>query len=160
MGQTIEWYAIDGTRVNVATAMQVNADVEPEDPMETGEIAVIFDGDSAAILYGDPDRIVAKLRAALAEAERLAKIERDRPDEVALSLRIKNHYDTGTVTTFETVNVPHPPYDEEEREEWEQEHIFPATGTGQEHGDPSYDVTVTGSSQPDLIPVGTTYEFF
>lgn len=78
---------------------------------------------------------------------------------ISLRLQIDNVYDDGTVTTTATVEVPPPPEDEDERSDWEDDHIFPATGTGQAEGDAGYFVTVTASSQSDLIPVGTEFEF-
>jgi len=82
---------------------------------------------------------------------------------VSIGLRIENRYpaigDEPIVTTVERVQVPPPPTDETALHEWEQTHILPHTGTGRTKGDSFYDVEVTASSHPDIIPVGTTYEF-
>jgi hypothetical protein len=155
-----EWFDARYANINVANAARINEDVDPEEPMKVGEIAVVFDGDEAAIFYGHPDTIVAKLRAALAEAERHATAERTRPAEITLDLSIENTYEDGDeVTTTATATLPLPPFGDEEREEWANEHIMPLTGTGKTDGDAWYDVKVTASNMPDLIPVGQTYEF-
>lgn len=82
---------------------------------------------------------------------------------ITLDLRILNTYEDGDeYTTVKCgVEVPPPPVEEysDAYTDWADEHIFPHTGTGRTKGDSWYDVTVTASSAPHLIPVGTTYEF-
>lgn len=89
---------------------------------------------------------------------------------VHLKLEIENVYEDGEeVTTHVEADVPAPslpPWvdtlsdeEEDERNEWEQEHIFPVTGTGKVEGDSAYFVEVLGSSDEALIPVGTKWEF-
>lgn len=43
--------------------------------------------------------------------------------------------------------------------EWDQDHIMPLTGTGRTDGDSWYDVTVTSSDRPDILPIGQTFDF-
>jgi hypothetical protein len=75
---------------------------------------------------------------------------------IDLTLKIENHYASGVVTTTAQAQVSEPPpFDD--RADWEDDEIFPHTGTGKEDGDSAY--FVTSSSRPDLIPVGTEYEF-
>lgn len=158
MSNHIEWAHI-GTGIRVLSAANINAELGPEDPMEVGEIALTADG---VLIYGKADTVVEKLRAALAEAERHAAAEASRPAEITLTLSVRNIYDDDTITTTKTATVPYPPFAEDgsdEAEEWGNEHIMPLTGTGREEGDAYYEVTVTASNQPDLIPVGQTYEF-
>lgn len=81
---------------------------------------------------------------------------------VTITVEIDNTYEDGsTVVTHRTATVPAPAGAEgsDERWNWEHEHIFDLTGTGRTQGDAWYDVEVTASDRPDLIPVGTTYEF-
>lgn len=80
---------------------------------------------------------------------------------VTLQLKIENHYAGGKVRTKATCIVPLPPEDRDsdEYQDWENEFIFAETGTGQTEGDSAYFVEVTASSQPDVIAVGTEYEF-
>ena len=101
-----------------------------------------------------------------ADLAALMKVGRNDPavqEQVTLSLRIENYYlNSGdTVVTTPTVTVPYPPGEEgsDERDAWEYEHIFAATGTGRTDGDATYDVEVIASSDEAAIPVGTTYEF-
>jgi hypothetical protein len=69
MSNHVEWVDARTTAVRVESAEQVNARLDPEDPMRPGEVALVTDG---SILFGDPATIVRALRCALAEAERLA----------------------------------------------------------------------------------------
>ena len=80
---------------------------------------------------------------------------------IALKLEIDNVYEDEKIRTFVETQVPEPPLDRDstEYEEWEQDYIFSTTGTGRTEGDAGYFVTVTDSSRPDLIPVGTEYEY-
>lgn len=81
---------------------------------------------------------------------------------IAVVLEIENHYELyDTVLTTVSTVIDEPPLDKEsdEYEEWEQECIFEHTGTGHTDGDSSYFVTVKESSRPDLLPVGTEFEF-
>jgi hypothetical protein len=83
-------------------------------------------------------------------------------DTVTLTLRIENRYELyPTEITTPTVTVPAPPEDEDSDayDEWTWEHIHDTTGVGHEDGDSWYDVEVTESSRPDLIPVGKTWDF-
>lgn len=84
------------------------------------------------------------------------------PDVITVKLEIENHYEDGDqVTTHVDTTVPPPPDEDDEDavDEWEQNWIFPHTGTGQTEGDSSYFVEVVESSDPEAIPVGTEYEF-
>jgi len=77
-----------------------------------------------------------------------------------IALRIENRYDDGVeveTTAVATVPLPLPAEDTSERTDWEYEHIFPLTGTGQESGDAWYDVEITHSTAPELT--GLTFEF-
>lgn len=82
---------------------------------------------------------------------------------IALALDIENHYDGDIVHTSKYVSVPPPPLhpedEEDEVDEWEQTWIYPHTGTGRTSGNSAYFVTVVGSDNPELIPLGTEYEF-
>lgn len=82
--------------------------------------------------------------------------------QVTLTLHIENDYELGgMVVTTPTVTVPAPPdrADEKAHELWEYNHIFCATGAERTGGDAAYFVTVDESDRPDLIAVGTEYEF-
>jgi hypothetical protein len=87
------------------------------------------------------------------------------PEQIVLTLVIENHYpeDGDVVQTTVETTVPEPPYPPHsyayESDDWEYDHIFCHTGTGRTEGDSAYFVEVTASSRPDLIPVGTKYEF-
>jgi hypothetical protein len=77
-----------------------------------------------------------------------------------VKLRIENWYEDGfKVATEEVVTVPLPlpAEDTGERTDWEYEHIFPHTGTGNESGDAWYDVEIVESTDPELF--GLTFEF-
>lgn len=83
---------------------------------------------------------------------------------VDVELTIENHYELyDTEITVVNATIPPPPAGaepgDEAYDEWEYDEIFCHTGTGREEGDSSYFVKVTKSSRPDLIPVGTEYEF-
>lgn len=79
---------------------------------------------------------------------------------ITFDLAIENTYEGGdTATTTAKVVAPPPPEDPGERDEWAFKHIYPRTGTGRVSGDSWYDATVTASSHPDLLPVGTTFDF-
>lgn len=76
---------------------------------------------------------------------------------VALSLEIMNTYELHEdVTTWVVAVVPKPDPDDTG---WDWDHIQPLTGAGHTDGDAWYDVTVLDSSDPDLILIGTEYEF-
>jgi hypothetical protein len=83
------------------------------------------------------------------------------PPTIALTLTVENVYvELGeTITTFCEVDVPPMPTDPDDRFDWEQEHIFPHTGTGHTSGDAGYFVSVTQTSDPNNIPPGTEFEF-
>ncbi|MGW1040018.1 hypothetical protein [Streptomyces sp. NPDC002547] len=77
-----------------------------------------------------------------------------------VTLRIDNRYEDGVeIETRETATVPLPLPEEgtDERTDWEQDHIFPLTGTGREGVDSWYDVEIVESSAPELV--GKTFEF-
>lgn len=84
-----------------------------------------------------------------------------RPATITVSLTIGNHYELHpSVTTNVTdVTVPAPPPAEPaaRRQQWATEHLLPFTGTGHTDGDSSYDIVITGSSNPDLV--GATFTF-
>jgi hypothetical protein len=83
--------------------------------------------------------------------------------DITISLAIDNTYEDGTTipTVATDVVVPPPPTDRDSGAwvDWSYDHIFERTGTGRTDGDSWYDVKVTASSNPDLIPVGLTFEF-
>ncbi|MEU6572312.1 hypothetical protein [Streptomyces sp. NPDC046805] len=77
-----------------------------------------------------------------------------------VKLRIENTYEDGVevVTSgIATVPLPIPDEDTGDRTDWEYEHIFPHTGTGNESGDAWYDVEIVESTAPELF--GLTFEF-
>lgn len=97
-----------------------------------------------------------------------------------VTLSIENVYDDGSIwTTVETeIEEPPLPYvtetgvthdhepagflteeEEEARSEWEWDVIAQYTGTGREEGEAAYFVEVIESSDQDLLPVGTKFEF-
>ena len=84
---------------------------------------------------------------------------------VEVILHIENHYPEAgeMIRTVVETTIPAPPFPPYtyayEYEDWEQDFVFEHTGTGQEYGESAYFVEVTSSSRPDLIPVGTQYEF-
>jgi len=89
-------------------------------------------------------------------------------DHIYVTLTIDNIYEDGEqIKTVVETTVDPPPYplvpdfdsSSDEFCEWEQEEILQHTGTGKTEGDASYFVEVTESSRPDLIPVGTEFEF-
>ncbi len=78
---------------------------------------------------------------------------------IDVTLIIDNHYPDDKITVTVETQVPAPPaLDTDEYEDWEQDHIFPLTGTGRD-GDSCYFVTVASSSDPAMLPVGTEFEF-
>lgn len=79
---------------------------------------------------------------------------------IRLDLTIDNVYvDHGTITTIkQDVDVPAPPEDPDAFEDWQWEHLFPLAGTNRS-GDAAYFIRVVSSSEPDVIPAGTVYEF-
>lgn len=81
---------------------------------------------------------------------------------VTVDLTIVNTYELhpDQTTYRKDLVIPVPPAeDDPARDDWEQDHIFEQTGTGHTDGDSWYDVTVTASSRPDVLPVGTTFDF-
>jgi len=81
---------------------------------------------------------------------------------ISVTLLIDNFYEGGEKikTTVETtIPAPPPKSDEDAYNDWEYDHIFEHTGTGKEGGNSAYFVTVASSSRPDLLPVGTEFEF-
>jgi hypothetical protein len=81
-----------------------------------------------------------------------------------VSLTIENTYEDGdevVVLKDEEIEDPPTPVDMESDawSEWADDQIYPLTGTGRTEGDSWYNVTVTASSDPNLVPVGTTFEW-
>ena len=81
---------------------------------------------------------------------------------VRVSLEIENRYElAGTIVTrVEDVEIPGPPTLDEgaqDYQDWAYDFIYCFTGTGITWGDSWYDVTVTGSSLPELV--GRTIEW-
>lgn len=96
------------------------------------------------------------------EPGRVCLLEDGHEDVVIdVTLLIDNFYGGDKIkTTVETqVSFPPPDRASDEFNDWEQDEIFQHTGTGQESGDSCYFVTVASSSRPEIIPVGTEYEF-
>lgn len=125
-------------------------------PRATELSAAWIDGFTAGAAYQERTRQVSK-------RDVHQQVHDEKKDAISLELEIENntYKDGNTVTTHARTTVPAPwgKEDSDERSAWEQEYIFPLTGTGRDEGDSWYDVEVTGSDRPDLIPVGTTYEF-
>jgi hypothetical protein len=91
----------------------------------------------------------------------LAK-EREQPATVTVDLTIENTYELypDQTTYRKGLVIPVPPAEEDDAyEDWKYDHIHSQTGVGHEDGDSWYDVTVTASSRPDVLPVGTTFDF-
>jgi hypothetical protein len=74
---------------------------------------------------------------------------------VTVSLTIENTYARyAPVTTYATdVVIPEPPpgLDMDPYDDWAFDHIYCFTGTGRTDGDSWYDVTITASSDPELV---------
>ncbi|WP_432830838.1 hypothetical protein [Dactylosporangium sp. CA-092794] len=82
------------------------------------------------------------------------------PQLATVTLHIENHYERyGMVETTATVTIPVPPADQDSDayDDWCQEHIFAATGTGRTDGDAAYFVRITASTVPALL--GREFEF-
>lgn len=86
----------------------------------------------------------------------------ERADPITLTLKIENIY-VGSDIVHNTVTVPVPepdsPEDRDDTDGWAYDYIYPHTGSGQEKGDAGYFVWVTASSNEQLIPVGTEWEW-
>lgn len=87
---------------------------------------------------------------------------------VALVLRVENSYELhDDITTWCTAVVPRPPVPLSEAGEpeypgygdWAWEHVHPLTGAGHPGGDSWHDVEVLASSDPNVVPVGTRFDF-
>lgn len=80
---------------------------------------------------------------------------------VRIGIKIENTYELyDDVTTYGVVEVTTPPDpDGEAYDDWRDDNIKVWTGVGHTDGDSWYDVTVTHSSHPDVIPVGTTWDW-
>lgn len=81
-----------------------------------------------------------------------------------LTLRVDNHYVDGyKATRYMVVDVELPPMPlpKDDLEDWANEHLFEFTGTdtGRDNVDALYTVTVTASDFPDLVPVGSEFEW-
>lgn len=94
-------------------------------------------------------------------------MEKPRPETVEITARVENFYiDTGDeIVTNPVAVMPAPPGPlptgewevPQDVQDWVDDHLFSMTGTGRTKGDAAYDLTVTASSRPDLVPVGLTY---
>lgn len=90
-------------------------------------------------------------------------------EKIKVKARVKNYYvDLGDeIVTEPEREMPPPPVpltldagqDAPGLEGWIYDHMFAMTGTGRTKGDATYDLEITESSRPDLIPVGWTYEW-
>lgn len=90
---------------------------------------------------------------------------------IAVTLEIDNCYDGEKVRTVVRTDIEPPPVplgtdpkkltDEQEGDlvDWEQDEIFPHTGTGREGGDSAYFVKVIETDDETIIPLGTEFEF-
>ncbi|MFD2024125.1 MULTISPECIES: hypothetical protein [Promicromonospora] len=78
---------------------------------------------------------------------------------ITVDLTIDNFYPGETVQTFVLSAVVGAPesFVEDELQDWATDELFEFTGTGRTHGDSSYDVTITGSSEAALL--GRSFEF-
>lgn len=89
-----------------------------------------------------------------------AELEAAPTATATVTMKINNIYEDGEqITTTVTATIPLPPAgdDEDDRYEWESEHIRPHTGTGHDGGDAGYFVEIIASDVPELL--GQTYEF-
>lgn len=115
----------------------------------------------------DPDdlnRGRKEAKALLEEAEALLGEEieqRNDGDQMNVKLLIDNCYENGEkIRTVVETQIPVPPSASlAALEEWELDYIFVHTGTGRLEGDACYFVTIADSSRPDILPVGTEFEF-
>ncbi len=86
---------------------------------------------------------------------------------VALHARVENYYvgSRSKVVTYPKAELPMPPGPMPQNgqaatpavDAWLHEHLFGMTGTGRTVGDATYDLEVTHSSRPDLVPVGFSH---
>lgn len=79
---------------------------------------------------------------------------------IHLTIRIENHYEEiDTVVVTQEITVGLPPEGDYQDDGWAYDEVYPYTGTGHTTGDSAYFVEVIASSDPDLIPVGTEWEW-
>lgn len=82
---------------------------------------------------------------------------------IVLGLEIDNTYERYDEehTSFSDLVLPTPDEDDiaEDMDGWAVDNIQPFTGVGHEDGDSWYDVLVSASSKPELVPVGTKFDF-
>jgi hypothetical protein len=87
---------------------------------------------------------------------------------IRIAARVENYYlETGdTIPTKPVAELPAPPYPVRQdmtltdaMDAWLQDELFSMTGTGRTKGDATYDLVVTASSRPDLVPVGFTWQW-
>lgn len=86
---------------------------------------------------------------------------------IKIKARVENFYvDLGDeIITESEAELPTPPGplptgDREVSQEiqaWVDEHLFAMTGTGRTKGEATYDLEITESSRPDLVPVGWSF---
>lgn len=92
----------------------------------------------------------------------LSDKDKEEPQTITVDLTIENTYERypDETTYRKGLVIPVPPAKEDDAyEDWKYDHIHSETGVGHEDGDSWYDVTVTASSRPDVLPVGTTFDF-
>lgn len=104
---------------------------------------------------------ISQIKAGLRQQMNHAEFRLEDVELIDVTLDIDNYYDGEPIQTIVNATIPAPPEDQDsdEYQDWEQDYVFEHTGTGRTDGDSCYFVTVTKSSRPDLIPVGTEYEF-
>lgn len=83
---------------------------------------------------------------------------------MTLDLKIENLYVDGyqeTRNVSAQFTAPLIPMSADDLHDWASEHILPLTGTdsGRENVDAFYSVTVKGSDRPDIVPVGSEFEW-
>lgn len=84
------------------------------------------------------------------------------PGQVAFIIAIENTYELyDEVTTYARVVAPVPPADEESDayDTWLHTHVIALTGVGHTDGDSWYDIEVLCTSDPEVIPVGKTWDW-
>lgn len=87
-------------------------------------------------------------------------------EKITVVLKIENHYpeeEGDPIMTAWSGEIDPPPDNvavgSEGWDDWAYDEIFPYTGTGQTEGNSAYFVEVTGSSDPEKLPVGTEFEW-
>jgi hypothetical protein len=77
---------------------------------------------------------------------------------INLLLRIDNVYPDDTVTRETAVTVFSPEPDED-LQDWADDQLLEYTGTGRTEGDAGYFVEILRSEFPEIVPVGSTFEW-